>query len=175
VRTNSEKRLLAVLIAVVFLIGNYYGYKWISGKQSALTLEARSLKADQAEANVALQESDQWAQRKAWVNNTQPALTDEGTAKADTLDNVLKGARAAKLEVVEQNLNDVQRGASSTRVNVSVKVKGSMQDIVKWITALEKPDDFYAVSVFSLKADQDQKSMVCTVQIARYFKPGPAS
>jgi len=35
-----------------------------------------------------------------------------------------------------------------------------------------KPDQFYAVSSFALKADQDQKSMVCTLQIARYFKEG---
>jgi hypothetical protein len=56
------------------------------------------------------------------------------------------------------------------RVNVSVKVKGSMEALVKWLTALEKPEQFYAISSFSLKADQDQKSMVCTLQIARYFK-----
>ncbi len=32
------------------------------------------------------------------------------------------------------------------------------------------PDNFYAVTLFSLKADSDQKSFDCTLQIARYFK-----
>ena len=72
----------------------------------------------------------------------------------------------------QEIVNDVQHGAAGTRVNVSIKVKGSMQDLVKWLTDLQKPDQFYAVSLFSLKADQDQKSMVCTLQIARYFKGG---
>ena len=102
----------------------------------------------------------------------QPPLGDEGEAKAAVLEYVQKGARANKLEIVEQSLNDVQRTAGGTRVNVSVKVKGSMEDLVTWLTGLEKPDDFYAVSLFSLKADQDQKSFDCTVQIARYFKGG---
>ena len=84
----------------------------------------------------------------------------------------MKGAHDNKLEILEQNLNDSQHGAAGTRINVSVKVKGSMQDLCKWLTALQKPDQFYAVSLFSLKADQDQKSMVCTLQIARYFKGG---
>ena len=45
-----------------------------------------------------------------------------------------------------------------------------MEGLAKWLTDLQKPDQFYAISSFSLKADQDQKSMVCTLQIARYFK-----
>jgi hypothetical protein len=53
---------------------------------------------------------------------------------------------------------------------VSIKVKGSMQDICKWLTDLQKPEQFYAISSFSLNADQDQKSMVCSMQISRYFK-----
>jgi hypothetical protein len=73
---------------------------------------------------------------------------------------------------MEQSLNDVQHGAAGTRVNVSVKVKGSMQGLCKWLTDLQKPDQFYAISSFSLRADEDQKSMVCTLQIARYFKGG---
>jgi hypothetical protein len=47
-----------------------------------------------------------------------------------------------------------------------------MEGLVNWLTALQKPDQFYAVSSFSLQADQDQKSMICTLRIARYFKDG---
>jgi hypothetical protein len=53
---------------------------------------------------------------------------------------------------------------------VSVKVKGSMEALVTWLTGLQKPEQFFAISLFSLRADEDQKSMVCTLQIARYFK-----
>jgi hypothetical protein len=172
-KTNSEKILLAVLLAIVFIGGNYYGYKWLAAKQTAEDLTVARLRADQAEAKVALAESDKWVQRKAWISEHQPTIgSDEGSSKADVLESVLKGARDNKLEIVEQSLNDVQHGASGTRVNVSVKVKGSMQNLVKWLTALENPTQFYAVSLFSLKADQDEKSMNCTLQIARYFKGG---
>jgi len=169
-QTKSEKVLLAILVGILFMGGNYFGYRWLAQRQSALQLTYAGLRADQAEAKVDLLESDLWAQRAAWIGGHEPALGDEGDAKAQVLEYVLKGARDNKLEIMEQSLNDVQHGAAGTRINVSVKVKGSMESLVKWLTDLEKPDQFYAVSSFSLKADQDLKSMVCTLQIARYFK-----
>ena len=171
-QTRNEKILLSVLVAILFVAGNFFGYRWLSQKQSSLQLIESQLGADQAEAQVDLQQSPLWAQRKTWVSTNEPPLGDEGDAKAQVLASVLKGARTNKLEIVDQSLNDVQRGASGTRINVTVKVKGSMQDLCKWLTDLEKPDQFYAISSLSLKADQDQKSMVCTLKIARYFKGG---
>ena len=169
--TKNEKALLSVLVAIVFVAGNFFGYRWLAQKQSSLQLAHTQLRADQAEAEMIFS-SPTWAQLKAWVHDHEPALGDEGAAKAQVLEYVLKGARDNKLEIMEQSLNDAQHGAGGTRINVSVKVKGSMEGLVKWLTALQQPDQFYAISSFSLKADEDQKSMVCTLQIARYFKEG---
>jgi hypothetical protein len=171
--TKREKTWLAILAAIIFASGNYYGYQWLAKKQSGLQLAYLQLKADQAEAKIDLLESDKYAQRQAWIRDHEPALGDEGETKAAVLNYVVKGARDNKLDVTDQQIvNDVQHGPAGTRVNVSIKVKGSMQDLVKWLTDFQKPDQFYAVSLFSLKADEDQKSMVCTLQIARYFKKG---
>ena len=71
----------------------------------------------------------------------QPSMTNEGDAKANVLDFVEKGATSHKLEVVEQSLNDIQKTAGGVRVNVSIKVKGSMQDLVEWLAPLQKPDE----------------------------------
>jgi len=170
--TRNEKHLLSLLAAILFAGGNYFGYRALAQKQSSLQLDYLQLQGDQAEAKVDLQQSDLWAQRKAWIRDHEPVLGDEGGAKAQVLEYVLKGARDNKLEIMEQSLNDVQHGTAGARVNVSVKVKGSMQGLCKWLTDLQKPDQFYAISSFSLRADEDQKSMVCTLQIARYFKEG---
>jgi hypothetical protein len=170
--TKSEKKLLLVLLAIVFVGGNYFGYRWLAQRETSLKLTYAQLRADQAEARVDLLESDKYAQRTAWISAHEPPLGDEGEAKAQVLDYVLKGAGDNKLEVLERSVNDVERGPAGTCVNVSVKVKGSSEGLIKWLSDLQKPDQFYAVSSFSLIADQDQKSMVCRLQIARYFKEG---
>lgn len=163
---------MAVLLLIVLISGTFYGYRWLSQRQTRLQATYAGLQADQAEAELALRETDLWTQRKAWIQANEPVLGDEGEAKAQVLAYVLKGARDHKLEILEQSLNDVQHGPAGTRINVAVKVKGPMQALCEWMTELEKPDQFYAVSLFSLKADADEKSMVCTVQLARYFKGG---
>ncbi len=168
--TKGEKTWLLILVAFVFVSGNFYGYRILAQKQSALKLAEAGLRADQAEAKVDLLDADLWAQRTAWIHDHEPAMGDEGETHAAVLAFVKKGADDNKLVVMEQSLNDIQHGEAGTRMNVSIKVKGSMQGLCKWLADLQKPDQFYAVSSFSLKADQDQKSMICTLQIARYFK-----
>jgi hypothetical protein len=168
--TKSEARLLAALVTLAFVGGNYFGFEWLTKKQAALQHQYAELRADQAEAKVDLMDANQWQQRKEWIRAHEAALGDEGDAKAQTLETVLKGARDNKLDILEQSLNDAEHGAAGTKINVTVKVKGSMEALVKWLTDLQKPDQFYAISLFSLRADQDQKSMICSLQIARYFK-----
>ncbi len=172
-RTKNETLLLILLAAIVLLGGTFYGYKWIATKQKSLELSAAGLHADQLEAEIDLKESDLWQQRMAWIQQHEPALEgNEDDAKANVLNYALKGAREHQLDILEQSLGEVEHGPAGVRVNISVKVKGSMEALVNWLTELEKPDQFYAVSLFSLKADQDQKSMVCSLQLARYFKTG---
>jgi hypothetical protein len=173
-RTRNEKLLLACLVAILFATGNWYGYKWYADKRDTLKSTASQLQAEQDAANVALQETPTWTKNKAWLIEKQPPLGALGDAKAAVLEAVQKGARANKLEIVEQSLGEVEPVPGGTRVNVAIKVKGSMEDLVKWLAPLEQPDNFYAVTLFTLKADTDQKSFDCTLQIARYFK-GSAS
>ncbi len=172
---SNEKLYLGVLLAILFVAANWYGYKWYAGKMSDLHLSASDLQSEQDAAQIALGELPKWNEKMKWIKDTEPPLTSEGDAKAAVLDFVEKGATAHKLEIVEQSLNDIQKTPAGTRVNVSIKVKGSMQNLVAWLAPLNKPDDFYAITLFSLKADTDQKSFDCTLQIARYFKGGTSS
>jgi hypothetical protein len=169
-KTRNEKLLLALLLAIVFGAANFYGYEWLSQQQHILDMHYAELRADKPEAEVDLQKQGLWAKRKSWIEKNQPDLTDEGDTKAQVLESALKGAREQELEILEQNLGDVQHGPGGTCVNVELKVKGSTEALCRWLTGLQKPASFYAVSQISLKADQDEKSMVCSVQLARYFK-----
>jgi hypothetical protein len=171
-RTRNEKIFLAILIGILLVAGNYYGYQWLSRKQATLDSTYAQLRADKTEAEVDLKKEDIWAQRKAWVRDHEPAMGEEGDTKAQVLLFVTKGAKDNKLEVLDQNFNDVQHGPAGTRINVTVRVKGSMEGLCHWLADLQKPESFYAVSSISLNADQDQKSMICKLQVTRFFKGG---
>ena len=170
VTTNSEKTLLVVLGLILAGGVVFFGNKAVSQKQQALNLSRAGLKADQAEAMVDLNDEARWQQRRSWIHDHETPMGDEGDTRAQVLDAVVKGARAHHLEIIEQDPGDVQHGPGGARVNVSVKVKGAMEGLCRWLAELQKPDSFYALGLFSLKADQDEKSMICTLQVARYFR-----
>ncbi|MEI9999929.1 MAG: hypothetical protein WDO13_12630 [Verrucomicrobiota bacterium] len=107
-KSSKEKLLLFVLLGVVFFMVNFYGYQWLSARQTTLHKTLLRLRDDKEDALDALKESDQWAQRRTWISQRQPALGDEGDAKANTLESIKKGADANKLDVLEQSLNDSQ-------------------------------------------------------------------
>jgi hypothetical protein len=170
--TRSEKILLAVLGLV--LLGGllFFGGKAVLQKQSTLDLTRGSLRADNAEAMVELQDEPRWVARSQWIHDHEPVTQEEGDARAQVLSSVVQGARDHHLEIQEQNLGEVEHGAAGAKVESEVRVKGSMEALCRWLAELQQPEKFYAVDLLSLKADQDEKSMVCTLHISRYFREG---
>jgi len=170
-RTRNEKILLAILAAILFLGGNYYAYLWLSRQQARLDDTCRQLQADKREAEVDLRDKDLWAQRQAWLLENQPVMGEEGDTKAQILKVVSDGIRQNKLEKLDQGLgSDIEHGPAGAKVSVTVKVKGSTEGICRWLADLQKPANFYAVTISALQADDDMKSMTCSLQITRYFK-----
>jgi hypothetical protein len=170
--TKNEKILLPVLALVVFGGINFFGYKWLAQRQGALALQEPVLRAQQTASEAELEQAPLWQERRQWLEAHEPALGDEGDTKAQVLATLLKGARDHHLDILEQTINDTTHGPGGARVNVAVRVKGSMEGLARWLAELQQPQDFYAVTLFSLKADEDQKSMVCALEIARFFKEG---
>ncbi len=168
--TKSEKFLLGVLGLVVLGGVVYFGGNALEKKQQALDHQRAELKADNAEAQVDLMQEPLSAQRQRWIKDHEPAFGEEGDTRAQVLNFVVKGARGYHLEIEEQNLGAVQHGPGGVKVEAEVKIKGGMEPLCRWLADLQKPESFYAVDFFSLQADPDQKSVVCTLHVARYFR-----
>jgi len=168
--TNSEKFLLGVLGLVILGGMTFFGYKALNQRQQALNLERASLRADNAEALLDLQQVPLWTQRANWIKDNEPQFGDADDTRAQVLNQVVQGARDHHLEIVDQNLGDVQHRTGGAKVNAKITVKGSMEGLSRWLADLQKPASFYAVDLFSLKADADLKSMDCTLRLSRYFR-----
>jgi hypothetical protein len=168
--TNSEKFLLCVLATLILGGLIFFGGKAFNRKEQAINFQRASLRADQAEAMVDLQQKPLWTARANWIKDNEPPLGDEGDTRAQVLNFVVKGARDHHLEILDQNLGDVVHGTGGAKVTAEVKVKGGMEGLCRWLADLQKPASFYAVDLFSLKADADEKSMDCTLRLSRYFK-----
>jgi hypothetical protein len=171
--TTKSEQLLLIVLGLVLLGGLlFFGGKALIQKQRTLDLARATLRADNAEAAVELQDQSRWADRSKWIHDHEPLAVEEGDARAQVLSFVVKGARDHHLEVQDQNLGEVEHGAAGAKVQSEVRVKGSMEALSRWLAELQQPENFYAIDLLSLKADQDEKSMICTLHISRYFREG---
>ena len=168
--SNSERFLLGVLGMVVVGGAMFFGFKALKQRQQALDLELATLKADKTASEVELEQMPMWTRRAKWISDHEPAMGDEGDTRAQFLAFAVKGARDHHLEVLNQSVGDVQHGPGGAKIDAEIKLKGSMEALCRWLAELQQPIDFYAVDSLSLQADQDQKSMVCTLKLARFFK-----
>jgi hypothetical protein len=168
--TPNEKLLLTVLVLIVFAGANFFGYRMLKQKKDAQTLDYAEARADQAEAKVSLLQKSTWEKRESWIAAHEPTATEEGDAQAATLQFVSSGARSQGLQVVEQSLNETVESGNGFRVEVALTVKGPMHALTQWLAGLQDPASFYAVPYLSLKADDEQKSMVGNLHIYRFFK-----
>ncbi len=168
--TPNEKFLLGVLVLIVFVGANFFGYRILKQKEKAQTLDYAQARADQAEAKVSLLQQSTWEKREDWIRQHEPSAQEEGDAQAAALQFVLAGARARGLQVLEQSLNDTVEDANGFRVEITLTVKGPMQALTQWLAGLQDPAGFYAVPYLSLKADDEQKSMVGTLHVYRFLR-----
>lgn len=175
-KSGNEKVILAVLIAIVVVWGNYFGYNWLAKKQKLQEVALRELLDAQRDATADLQDEDNsqlWSKRLSWIEENEPPGGDEAALQPQVLEAVRKAALDNKLDFSSPKIDAVQSTPAGTRVNVTITVKGPMEPLCKWLAALQQPENFYAVSSFSLKVDpDDDKAMLCTVQLGRYFKGG---
>jgi hypothetical protein len=170
--SNSEKFLLGILGLIVLGGAVYFGGDALEKKQRDLDNQRAELKADNAEAQVDLLQAPVSAQRQKWIHDHEPAFGEEDDTRAQVLNFIVKGARDHHLEIQEQNMGQVQHGPGGARVEAEIKIKGGMESLSRWLADLQKPESFYAVDFLSLKADPDQKSVICSLRVARYFREG---
>jgi hypothetical protein len=168
--TRSEQFLLGILGLVLVGGALYFGGSALLDRQQALDHQRRLLHADQLESMADLQMKPLWDSRRAWLRDHQPALTNEGDTSAQVLDFLVKGARDHHLEVETENPGEVRHGPGGARIAAEIKIKGGMEALCRWLADLQQPQNFYAVDFFSLKADPDQKSVICEVHISRFFQ-----
>ncbi len=168
--TPNEKFLLGVLALVVMAIISFLGLTWITKAQADLSRHLSSLKADQAEAQVVLLESDLWKKRMAWVRDHAEPIGDPGVAGAKLLEALENAAQQNSLEIRQQSVGDLKQSPAGPYLEARLETKGSLESVVRWITAFQSATNLYAITTCSIKVDADNKSILCTLEVRKYYK-----
>jgi hypothetical protein len=168
---KNERRLVAVLGLVVFVMGNLWGQQFLKQKQSAFKSQLADLKVEDQESKQWLADQTLWIGRKQWLDEHQPKATTQGEINSALLEFLQSSARKQNITITEQSLTETPPQSFSQQATVNLKIGGSLESILKWLAEVQQPDKFQAVPSFKLLCDTEPPKMKCEMQVARFYAP----
>jgi len=166
---SSERRLILVFGAIIFLIANFFGLEQLSEKRNSLEAGLRKLKLEKTESEFWLSQRDLWSKRKAWLIEKQPQMKGTGQESAELLESIQQSARLQKITLGERTIAEPSTSLHYSEIAVRLQATGSLEAISKWLAALQQPESFQAITSLTLKKNEDSATIACQLTIARWY------
>jgi hypothetical protein len=174
--SKSEFRLLAIFGAAIFLTVNLVALRAAMSAVKGNTAEIASLRTKAAEYEDLLKESEYWQARGLWRESNPLPVFDESVSDSEFVEQIQSSLTAQGLKIDEQQLSPAERKAGFVAIGVTLKVSGSLESLIKWVSDVQKAGKFIEIQSFALKATDQSSTMVANLKLAKYFTPfKPAS
>jgi hypothetical protein len=167
--TVSERRLGAMLLALIFIIANLFAVRLLMKRQRAWQRDIIRLRAEQTEASAWLAEKDFWLQRKSWLDEKLPRPAADGQEPARLLEFLQQSAARNTLTVTQQKLHEPRTLENYHEVAAQLEVRGGMESLCRWLAELQAPDKFQAITRLTVQNDAEAAKLVCSLVITRWF------
>ena len=169
--TKSERRLSAILSLSIFVMVNFYGISYLLDEHSGLAQKISELQGQQRSDELWLRERGLWLARKQWLDSRQPHFPTGAAAQSELLESLTRAAKDHALTIEEQSFGETKSTADYRSVAVRLKLSGKLEDVVKWLVAVQQPEQFQAVTNFALKSTDAPPNVNLELEVARWYAP----
>jgi hypothetical protein len=171
--TAREQRLAAIVGAAGFVFLNLLLMSAFSKQNTALRAELAQQRLEWSGMQELLGNKAMWAARDAALTAKQPTLTNENAASVELYDTVRQLAQKHSVTIENPVLNGtVDKTQWYRSVPVSVDTSSTWPELISFLYALQKPDQFIVCEAANIQLDpSDQTKMVGHFKIARWYAP----
>jgi len=169
--SGREVVLMSAVGGVAALCVSFVLFRGISDATVAEFNRGESLKAEQLSAQDWIAEKEQWTERMAWLDETQPAFSNPSEASAYLLENIQKSVQQHGLTLTQQQLSEVSSDLYNHKVSITVAVTGKMEALVRWLAEMEDPARF--LDTHKMLVQEDAKSpgtFTCNASLSLAFR-----
>jgi hypothetical protein len=170
--TQREKVLAFTVGGAVVLLLNIFVLSYFFRTQSQLRVDFARKQLQLAQMQALMRDADKWARLDTEVVARQPKLENEARAGTALLAQVQDSAKKNSVLIEQPAIPNPERRPESISVSVTVETKSTWEALIKFLHALQGPDQFIALESANLKVDtQDQTQMRGRFKIAKWFAP----
>ncbi len=184
-RLSPRERVLALAVAgVVFALANLMGLSALYGAFTSLRREGADAALELKAEELFARDQPKWDKRNAWLRTTQPVLISRDRAGAALLEQVQAAARGAQVVTSNERILPLpplnsgdgrSAGTDYQEVQVEVETKSDWTQLVNFLQAIQRPDQFLVVDLASWRSDSaDPTRLKGQFMIAKWYAPGSA-
>ena len=168
-----EKTLATVVGGVVFLLLNLALFSALAKKNDALRMEMEQRRSDWSAMKELMGEEGLWEARDAALTARQPKLENENAAGVELFDSLRQLAKNCGVTPENPVISEeVVNNGFYRSVSVSLDTESSWSNLVAFLYALQKPDQFLVCEAATINVDPaDQTKMAGHFKIARWYAP----
>lgn len=171
---QSEKRLLLILCAAVFLALNILAFHAFLNSRKRIVAEIVSMKTSLAEEKGWLEAGEAVKPAEMWVHAHPMPSMPADEASATLLKTERESAEKSGLKVTEENLLPGSESSLGSMVGVSVKLSGPFSGIVALLYAMQDPSAWRIIQKLTLRSDTQPPNVLADLEILQYYKTSPA-
>ena len=169
----SEKRLLLILCGALFLALNMLGMRAFLQTRTKLRKAIVASKAELSEDREWVTLGQTLLPADRWISSHPMPLFAPDQASAALLKSEREEADKAGLKIDEENLLPAQGNPYGSSVNVSAKLSGPFQSMVKFLFAIQAPDAWRRVEKLTLRSDAQPPNVLAEIELRQDFRTAP--
>ena len=167
---HSEKRLLLILTAAVFLAANMIGLRALVQARAKIRASVASAKVTLAEEKGWVGLADTFVPAERWISAHPMPELSPNDANAELLRKEREAAEGAGLKVLEETLSPTASASHASAAGVTLKLSGPFAGIVRFLFAMQSPDAWRIVDKMTLRSDAEPPNVVAELEIRQLFR-----
>lgn len=173
--STREKRLLALcFFALAFMTTIILANSFLQRRSTSLATIAR-LQTELTQNETWLSDRDYWEKHAEWLDKNMPTTDSLGRSQGQMLEEIQNATLDLQLKIERQTLLEPISQPSYREVSVTVRIKGDMEVLLRWLATLQSPERFQHIKELDYEIDTRAKApkpqAECDLTLARWFKP----
>ena len=170
--STREKSLVTVVAVVLSLFANIALIDWCWKTHNRLRTDIAAKSRQLKMVQTLTGDLSFWEQRDAWLQASQPRLTNSDTAGVQLLDHIKQLGRKHNVLLASPAIRVPERQPEYVSCSIEIETKSAWKPLVDFLRELQSPDQFIAVESSNFKIDvTDPAQMKSQLRVARWYGP----
>lgn len=168
----NERRLVMILSGALFVVLNIFAVRAYLAQTQKVQARIGDLESSAKGYEVILQDQPRWEARQAWMQ-AFPMSPYEGSATDSRFtEEIQRSLVQGGLAIEAQQLHEAATEGDVVVVALDLNIKGSLEQIVRWMQTIQQPGKYLAIRSFTLKRFDEGSVMSLRLTACQLYRAG---